>query len=817
MEQILQDVRFGVRMLRKSPGFTSAAVLTLALGIGATTAIFSVVYGVLLRPLPYQAPDRIVRLWEKNQRGHDLNFTDPNFEDLSSQNRSFQGLAEYGTWPEPVTGGSQPTRSMTASVSFDFFPLMRVQPIRGRSFAREDHHFGAAPVALVSYNYWQQYLGSPSDLSSSKLTIENRAVSVIGVLPPKFNFPDSSEIWVPRELYERLPSRTAHNWRVIGRLRDGVTFAQARAEVSTVARQIKTQFGQDVDITDVLLARLQDAMTSDVRPALVVLLGAVGFLLLIACANVANLLLAQSSARDRELAIRTAIGASRGRLVRQFLTESLLLSLAGGALGVLLARYGVLAFLRLAPPDMPLLEEVSVSLPALLCALGISLVVALVLGIFSAVRATSNNLRQVLAEHALSQTDGRRGQRLGEVIIAGQMAITLVLLTGAGLLGRSFLSVLSVDPGFRTEHIVVANLALPSAETDAIKVHHVAFLNQLLGRLRTIPGVEEAGGTGELPLAESFSGGTYMVMNPGERAPEKMEELERWFHNASRTGHANYASATEGYFWTMGIPLVRGRWFEDRDTMDAPHVALINQALARQQWPKQDPLGRTLEFGNMDGDLRPLTVVGVIGDTRDNNLEMPPSPTVYTNYRQRPQGARQLSVVLRSKSDPAQIISSAREIVRSLDPNLPPTFSTFTQIFASSLRPRQLNLTLIAAFAGTALGLAMIGLYGVVAYTVARRTGEFGIRIALGASAASIFGLVLKRGLLTTLAGTAIGLVGALALARTLRSFLFGLSATDPWTFIAVPLLLIFVAVLAIYVPARRAAKLDPMVGLRYE
>jgi len=314
------------------------------------------------------------------------------------------------------------------------------------------------------------------------------------------------------------------------------------------------------------------------------------------------------------------------------------------------------------------------------------------------------------------------------------MAITLVLLTGAGLLGRSLLSVLAVDPGFRTEHIVVADLALPPADTDAVKIHHVAFLNQLLTRLRTVPGVEDAGGTGELPLAESFSDGTYVVMNPGESAPGKMEELEKWFHNASRTGHANYASATEGYFRTMGIPLVRGRWFEDRDTMAAPHVALINQALAKQQWPNQDPVGRTIEFGNMDGDLRALTVVGVIGDTRDNGLETLPSPTVYTNYRQRPQGARQLSVVMRSESDPAQIISSAREIVRSLDPNVPSSFSTFTQVFSSSLRPRQLNLTLIAGFAGTALLLAMIGLYGVVAYTVARRTGEFGIRIALGAS-----------------------------------------------------------------------------------
>ena len=469
METILQDIRYGLRMLRKSPGFTAIAALTLALGIGATTAIFSVVNGVLLHPLPYQKPDQIVRLWELNAHGQRSNFTDPNFEDIQSQNRSFQSLAEYGANLTSVSGGSEPTRTMVAAVSRDFFPLMRVQPVRGRGFAPEDQRFGAAPTALVSYNYWQQYLGGTADLSSSKLTVQNRIASVIGVLPPGFHFPDAAEIWLPRELWERLPSRTAHNWPLLGRLRDGITPEQAHADLATIARQIKQQYGQDVDMTDVSLARLQNAMTNDVRPALMVLMGAVGFLLLIACANVVNLLLSQAAGRQGELAIRTAVGAARTRLVRQFLTETLLLSLTGGLLGILVARWGVVVLVRLAPPGLPFLEEVSINFPVLLFALGICLLVAACMGIISALRATSANVQHVLAEHGRAQGHAPRGRQLGRAIIVGQIAITLILVTGAGLLGRSLLRVLSIDPGFRTEHIVTANLALPYADKDADK------------------------------------------------------------------------------------------------------------------------------------------------------------------------------------------------------------------------------------------------------------------------------------------------------------------------------------------------------------
>jgi putative ABC transport system permease protein len=817
MTGLLQDIRYALRQLRKSPGFTTVAVLTLALGIGATTAIFSVVYGVLLRPLSYERPEQIVRLWETNAHGQRVSFTDPNFEDIRSQSRSLQGVAELRSGPEPVSGGSEPTQTMVAAVSRDFLSVMHVQPVLGRSFAPEDQRFGAAPVALVSYGYWRQYLSGATDLSGIKLTILNQAVSVIGVLPPGFRFPDDSQIWMPRELYRRLPSRTAHNWNAVGRLRDGMGLEQAHAELATLAREIKQQHGQDVDMTDVAVARLQDAMTTDVRPALMILLATVGLLLLIACANVTNLLLARSTTRERELAIRMAIGAARGRLVRQFLTEAIVLSLTGGVVGVLAARWGVIGLVYLAPSGLPLLDEVSIHLPVLLFALGISLSVAAGLGIFSALRATSGKVQQALAERGRSQTSAPQSQRLGRAIIAGQLAITLVLLTGAGLLGRSLLRVLAIDPGFRTEDVATVDLALPWAEKDADKVRRVQFLTELFAQMRAIPGVQEIGGTGRLPLTQPLSDGTYVVMGPEDRPPHAIEELEQWSHNAARTGYANYCPASEGYFRTLRIPLLRGRLFDDRDTMDAPHVAVVSQSLAREQWPDQDPLGRTIEFGNMDGDLRPLTIVGVVGDVREDSLEKAPNPTIYVNYRQRPQATLHFTVVLHTNADPSAVISATRKIVRALDPNVPPGFNALAQVLASSLKPRRFSLLLVGAFGAAALLLAMAGLYSVMAYSVTRRTGELGIRIALGASSGNILGIVLKQGFVTALTGVTIGVAVALALTRTLRSVLFGLSATDPVTFAGVAALLVFVALLASYVPARRATKVDPMVALRYE
>jgi putative ABC transport system permease protein len=837
---LAQDLRYGVRMLWRNPGFSLIAIFTLALGISATTAIFSVVYGVLLRPLPYDRPEQLVKVSEKSSKGHEMNLADLNFQDFRAQNRSLQGLAEFSSGEASVSGGSEPKRLVVASVSRDFFPIMRVSPIRGRGFAPEDQRAGAGAVALVSYSYWKQYLNSTDDLSSVRLRAENRSASVIGVLPPGFRFPDDADVWMPRELAPVLPARTAHNWEALARLRDGVTLEQAREDLSGIGGAIKKQYGDQVDLVGASVQPLQEALTSTVRPSLLILLGAVGFLLLVACANVMNLLLAQAAARESELAIRSALGASRGRMVRQFMAETLLLSLAGGAIGVLAAIWGVHWLLRLAPADTPGLAGVSINLPVLFFAFGLCLLVAVGLGTFTALRSGSSDIRTTLAEGGRGSAGSFRTQLVGRSIVVMQLAITMTLLIGSGLLGRSLMRVLSVDPGFRTEHVVTIDLALPPAFAPDMKVRRVQFLNNLFSRLRALPGVEDVGGTNALPLATGVSSyGGFAVVNPQQLSAQTQDMINRTAHvnatedsvlmkevsdfftqlfrDPSSSGQADYASVSEGYFRSLGIPLLRGRLFDDRDTMDAPHVALISESLAQEKWPNQDPLGRAIEFGNIDGDLRLLTVIGVVGDVREASLEKPPRPTIYVNYRQRPQATYQFSAVVRTAGDPASVIASARKIVRDLDPDVPPSTSSFTAIFAASTGGRRFNLVLFGIFAGTALLLAVAGIYGVLAYSVARRTREMGVRMALGASAGNVMRLVLGQAAVTTGIGVLLGVVCSFILMRFLQSMLYEVSAADPLTFAGVALLLIGVALLAAYLPARRATKVDPIVALRYE
>ncbi len=837
---LFQDLRYGLRVLRRNPGFSLIAVLTLALGISATTAIFSVVYGVLLRPLPYDQPDQLVQVWEQDSKGNTMNLADPNFQDLRSQNRSLQGLAEFGAGLESVSGGSEPKRLIVASVSSDFFPLMRAPLVKGRGFAPEDQRRGAGAVVLVSYNYWRQYLNSAADLSVVKLRVENESASVVGVLQPGFHFPEDADLWIPRELDPPLPSRTAHNWTAVARLRDGVPLQQAREDLASIGRAIKKQYGDEVDIAGVSVVRLQDALTSTVRFRLLLLLGAVGALLLVACANVMNLLLAQAAARESELAVRTALGASRGRMLRQFMAETLLLSLTGGVVGVLGAYWGVHWLLRLAPPDTPGLAGVSMNLPVLLFAFSLSLAVAVGLGTFTAMRASSGDIRAALAEGGRGSASSFSTQFIGRAIVVMQLAITMTLLIGAGLFGRSLMRVLSVDPGFRTEHVVTIDLALPSAFSPDMKIRRVQFLNELFARLRALPGVEDVGGTNALPLATGISSnGGFAVVNPQQISPRTQELINRaargdvredsalmkeltdffgqLFRDPKQGGSADYTSVSEGYFRSIGIPLVRGRLFDDRDAMDAPHVAVISESLVREKWANQDPIGRSIEFGNMDGDPRLLTVIGVVGDVRERTLETPPRPTIYVNYRQRPQTTSRFSAVVRTAGDPATVIASAQKIVRELDPDVPPSSSSFATIFAASTSVRRFNLVLFGIFAGTALLLAIAGIYGVLAYSVARRTREMGVRMALGASAGNVLRLVMGQGMVTTIIGVILGLVGSFILMRFLQSMLYEVGAADPLTFAAVALLLFAVALLASYLPARRATKVDPIVALRYE
>jgi putative ABC transport system permease protein len=825
MGALAQDLRYALRQLRKSPGFTSVAIITIALGIGATTAIFSVVYGVLLRPLPYSDPNRIMAIFEVTTKGTLNRLADPNFDDFRDQNRSFQKIAKYSAYMAPVSGASQPSRSMVAHVSPDFFEVFRVHPVIGRDFTTTDAKKGAAPVALISYGYWKQHLGSSPDSSQWHLKIDNTDFSVIGVLPQGFQFPRDTDLWVAADRGGENPSRNSHNFDAVGRLRDGVTVAQANAEISAIGRRIHETASEQNDylLKDAAVVPLQDSMTGQVRPALLVLLGAVGFLLLVACANVANLLLAQASVREHELAIRNALGAARGRLLRQFLTEASLLVLLGSALGVMGAFWGVSALLALAP-DLPLSGGVSVNVPVLVFAFLVSSAVAVGLGAFTALRATSGNLRSGLEEGGRGQA-GSHSHRIGRSIVAAQIAITLVLVIGAGLLGRSLMKVLDVNPGFRVDKVVTMDVSLPWPDWNDSKAKALQgiFFSSLLDRLKQIPGVRRVGATSGLPLDGGLPDGMFLLMRPEEapKTPDSLQALSHLFDNLFRQkerfgyGEADFCSATPGYFQSLGIPLVRGRIFDDRDGPDAPHVALISDSLARQRWPGQDPIGHAIEFGNMDGDLRLLTIVGIVGDVHDYGVDAPPRPTVYVNLFQRPLPA--VTFTMLTDANTQLVMSAARAILQELNPEIPPTFRTLSQIYSDSLGSRRFNLILVGFFGITALLLASAGVFGVMAYSVSRRTREFGVRVALGATSGDVLRMVLGQGMRTILIGVAIGIVGSFALTQTVSSLLFGVTATDPLTFAAVTLLLIAVALLACYIPARRATKVDPMVALRYE
>ena len=816
MNGLWQDFRHATRLLGKNPGVTAVMVFTLALAIGATTAIFSVVYGVLLHPLPYHRSDRIMAVSEVTSTGRPARLADPNFVDFRDQSHSFQSIAKYTAQTVSISGASQPTRTMAAAVTPEFLAVFAVEPVVGRNFSAEDNKKGAAPVALVSHGYWTQYLGSAQDLSQSHLKMNNAVYAVIGVLPSGFRFPNDAEVWVAADLDGENPSRTSHNYSCVGRLKDGVSVDQARADISAIARRIYEASSEKNDylLTDGTVAPLQDFITGKVRSPLLILLGAVGFLLLVACANVANLLLAQASVREHELSIRSALGATRGRLVRQFLTEASLLSLLGGVLGVVAALSGVSGLVALAPENLPRLDSVSISVPVLLFAFLLSTAVATGLGAFTAVRVTGGDLRRGLVEGGRGQAGSQASQRIGQAIVASQIAITLVLVIGAGLLGRSLMKVLEVNPGFRVDRILAMDVSLPWVEDPRAKSAQGVFFSNLIDRLKQIPGVQSVGAASQLPMTGGLPDGLFLLMRQSE-VPKTMDRLGEMFKQKERTGNADFCVATDGYFQALGIPLISGRMFEDRDDANAPHVAVISESLAQDRWPGQDPIGHTIQFGNMDGDIRLLTIVGIVGDTHGYGLDEPPRPTVYVNLLQRPRAVMTLTIL--SNADTRLVSSAARGVLQGLDPEIPARFRTFQQVYSASLGSRRFNVVLIGFFGITALLLATVGLFGLMAYSVNRRIREFGVRMALGATSWDVLRMVLKRGMLTSLVGVAIGIAGSFALTRTLSSLLFGVTPTDPVTFGVVTLLLIAMALLACYIPARRATKVDPMVALRYE
>jgi predicted permease len=826
MGNLLHDVRYALRQLRKRLAFTAVAVLTLALGIGASTAIFSVVYGVLLRPLPYDNPNRIMAIFEVNTRGTWSRMADPNFDDFRDQSHSFEAMAKYSANVASVAGSVQPTRTVVASVSLGFFKVFRVQPVIGREFGAGEAKNGAAPVALVSYGYWKQYLSSSSNLSQAHLKIDNAVFSVIGVLPDGFQFPAETGVWVPADLDGENPSRTSHNYSAIARLRDSATVQQANADISAIARRIRENSSEQNDylLKDGIVVPLQDSITGPARPALLVLLGAVGFLLLVACANVANLLLAQASVRERELAIRSALGAARGRLIRQFLTEAFVLSLVAGCLGILGAYFCVAGLTALAPESLPRLDSVSINVPVLAFAFLLSTAVAVGLGAFTAIRATSGDVREALSEGGRGQAGSRDTQRIGRGIVAAQIAITLVLVVGAGLLGRSLMKVLEVNPGFRVDKIVTMDVSLPWANwTDMkAKTAQALFYSNLIDRLRQIPGVRKVGATSGLPMDGGLPDGMFLLMGPDElpKTPATDEaaitrQFELLFQRKEHTGNADFGVVSDGYFQVLGIPLLRGRLFDNGDSPDSPHVALISESLARSQWPGQDPIGHTIEFGNMDGDIRLLTIVGVVGDVHEYGLEAPPRPTVYVNLFQRPRSSITLTMLIDANTQ--LVTSAARGLLQELNPEIPARFRTFSQVYSASLGSRRFNLILIGFFGLVALLLATAGVFGAMAYSVSRRTREIGVRVALGARPWDVLTMILRQGLRTIFIGLSIGLAASLAFTRALGALLFGITATDPLTFAAVILLLVATALLACYIPARRASNVDPIVALRYE
>jgi putative ABC transport system permease protein len=826
VESLISDLRQNVRSLRARPGFTALAVLMLALGIGACTAIFSVVDAVLLRPLPYPGADRIMQISEVNAKGVPIRFADPNFQDLHDRSRSFDAVAQYTGELTTITGGSEPIRAPAFVVSKDFFRVIGVEPVLGRGFLPDETRTGGTPVALVSYGLWQRVLGGNQDLAATRLRLMDQNVTVVGVMPPDLAFPRRAEIWIPRELFPPEISRTAHNWSVIGRLRTGATIESALAEVSAISKQLKQEHGKDMDAVDFNVIALQESIVGRVRRPLLMILVAVGFLLAVACANVANLLLAQITARQREFAVRCALGATRVRLARLFITENLLLTFTGAALGIVLAYWGVDLLLGLNQQSLPRINEIGIDARAIGFTIGLAFMIAIVLGVVPLLRFSGADLEPRLRENSLGAR-GYAGHRLRSWLVVSQMALTLVLLIGAGLLAKSFYRLLHVDPGFRTEKAVAMEISFPSARNDEQRYKEFMrsytrllkegvppdtniqlssdeqrlsqFQRQLLERMNAMPGVIAAGSVNSLPLTGGGADGNFLIAN-----------------DVSRKGHAEYRLASSGYFAALEIPVLRGRVFDRTDGPDAPHAAVISQSFARKYWPNEDPIGQTIQFGNMDSDLRLLHIVGVVGDVHDYGVDAPVVPTVYGNALQR-LPSRNLTVVARGQVASASLAPAMREVVRSLDPQLPVRFRTLDEVYSSSLDQQRFSLVIFGVFGVIALLLAGLGIYGVTSYMVAQRTQEIGIRMALGAQVRDVLRLVLKNGLGLSLLGAVIGLAGALAITRVMSSLLFGVAPTDFSIFSIVTLLLIGVALAACLVPALRATKVDPLVALRYE
>jgi putative ABC transport system permease protein len=802
MESFGTDLRFAWRSLWKHPSLTLIAVVALALGIGANTAIFSVVQAVLLKPLPFPQPERVIRLIDVAPDRLRAGATSPpDFADWRSQNRVFSQLAAIGTDNVNLTGEGEPERLYAGRVSGDFFGALGMKPLLGRPLLPAEDVAGGPNVAVLSARLWQRRFGGDPGIVGRRLMLDGEPTLVVGVMPASLDLPKNVELWRPLRLTISEDQRGGHYLRVLGRLARGVSLARAQAEMSGIAARLAKAHPDTNTDWGIRLASLQETMVENVRPALFVLLGAVGLVLLIACANVANLLLSRLAAREREVAVRTALGAGRGRLIRQFLTESTLLSLAGGLLGTLLAAVGTPLLLALFGDRIPRAQEVGVDATVFAFTLGLSLLTGLLFGLLPALHASSPDLQSTLRDGAKGAGD-RRGRRTRSSLVFAEVALAIILLVSAGLLIRSLRELQSVRPGFRSDHALSVQVALPPGSYDS-EQKQSAFYRALLPRLAALPGVQHASAGFPLPL----TGDRYRLAFQAEGQPAEVTQLPR----------ANMAFVSPDYFATLGIPLRQGRVFDGRDGLGGEKVGLVNRSLAESIWPGQNAIGKRFTFdvpANSKSDW--FRVVGVVGDVRHLELKEESGNQAYLPLFQLPND--EAALVIRTAGNPAGLAAAVTRAVREIDPGLPVAkVKTLDALLYDSVAEPRAQTFLLSLLAALALVLSAVGVYGVLSYSVAQRTREIGLRMALGAGAGEILRQLLREGLGVVLAGIGAGLFGAFFLARLLASLLYGVTPRDPWTFVGVPLVLLGVALFATWIPARRATRVEPVVALRYE
>ena len=802
ISMIRQDLIFALRMLRKAPGFTLAAVLAIALGIGANTAIFTVVKQVLLQPLPYPEAHRIVDVNEWS-RGQPSAVSPPNGRDWRTGNQTLEALAFYSDQVLTLSGGDQPARVFAGLVDARISDVMRVAPIAGRAFTDDDTRPSARPVAILGYDLWQRAFGGDRGIVSRQIVLEGEPVDVVGVMPRGYEFPAGSDLWIPLRFDEHALSdrqRGAHYVSAVGRLRPGVTAAQASADLDRIEQDLARRFPSQIGGYTVAAVPLLASMVSAVQQPLMVLFGAVAFVLLIACVNVSNLLLARATTRTGEIAVRSALGAGRGRLIRQLLAESVVLSLMGGVAGLLLASWGVKALMAVAPADLPRAGDVRIDAVVLVFSVAVSAVAGVVFGTVPAIVASRPDLTVFLRD---ARRDGRGGSargRLRGALVAAQVALALILLAGAGLAIRSFQRLTHVDPGFRTANVLTFEISLPQA-TYATDASQIQFFRDYAERIRQLPAVAAVGAVVIPPVTRDGFGGSFTIYG----RPENDDE-----------GNAQVRSVLPGYMDALSIPLKAGRVFTTKDDESAPRVAIISETAARRYWPGENPIGKQLRLHVNEPSRRPREIVGVVGDVRTRGMELVPVPVVYTPHAQ--YGPESMTMTVRGTGDPAALLPQLQAALAAMAPGVAMgRVRTMDDRVAANVAQPRFRTLLLTIFAGVSLVLAAVGLYGVVAFSVSQRRAELGLRIALGADPRRVLRLVLREGMTPVAIGILIGLGGAALLARVMRTLLFQTDPFDPLTLAAVASALACVGLAACYLPARRATRVDPMVALRTE